>query len=66
MRARDADRLVLQELLDVGAARSGLRDGRCTLRQQGAKIMEQYKASGVDFTVVVKDNQVVIKAKPKT
>jgi hypothetical protein len=37
-----------------------------TINQTAPKIMEQYKASGVDFQVVVKDNQVVIKAKPKT
>ena len=37
-----------------------------TINQTAPKIMEQYKASGVDFSVVVKDNQVVIKAKPKT
>jgi hypothetical protein len=37
-----------------------------TINQQAPKIMEQYKAKGVEFSVVVKDNQVVIKAKPKT
>jgi hypothetical protein len=37
-----------------------------TITQTAPKIMEQYKAAGVDFSVVVKDNQVVIKAKPKT
>jgi hypothetical protein len=37
-----------------------------TINQTAPKIMQQYKASGVDFSVVVKDNQVVIKAKPKT
>lgn len=37
-----------------------------TINQQAPKIMEQYKAKGVDFTVVVKDNQVVIRAKPKS
>ncbi len=36
-----------------------------TINAQAPKIMEQYKASGVDFSVVVKDNQVIIKAKPK-
>ena len=36
-----------------------------TLNAQAPKIMEQYKAKGVDFSVVVKDNQVIIKAKPK-
>jgi hypothetical protein len=36
-----------------------------TINQTAPKIMEQYKSAGVDFTVVVKDNQVVIKAKPK-
>jgi hypothetical protein len=37
-----------------------------TIHDQAPKIMEQYKARGVDFSVVVKDNQVVIRAKPKT
>jgi hypothetical protein len=45
-------------------------DGRAkllkTMNAQAPKIMEQYKAKGVDFTVVVKDNQVVLRAKPKT
>ncbi len=36
-----------------------------TINAQAPKIMEQYKAQGVDFSVVVKDNQVIIKAKPK-
>lgn len=36
-----------------------------TISLTAPKVMEQYKASGVDFSVVVKDNQVVIKAKPK-
>jgi hypothetical protein len=36
-----------------------------TLRQQGSKIMEQYKAKGVEFGVVIKDNKVILKAKPK-
>jgi hypothetical protein len=37
-----------------------------TIHAQAPKIMEQYKATGVDFSVVVKDNQVIIRAKPKT
>lgn len=37
-----------------------------TINAQAPKIMEQYKAKGVDFSIVVKDNQVIIKAKPKT
>ncbi len=37
-----------------------------TINTQAPKIMEQYKAKGVEFSVVVKDNQVIIKAKPKT
>ena len=36
-----------------------------TINSQAPKIMEQYKAKGVDFSIVVKDNQVIIKAKPK-
>jgi hypothetical protein len=37
-----------------------------TINAQAPKIMEQYKARSVDFSVVVKDNQDIIKAKPKT
>ncbi|MGE0868889.1 MAG: MXAN_5187 C-terminal domain-containing protein [Kofleriaceae bacterium] len=37
-----------------------------TINAQAPKIMEQYKAKAVDFSIVVKDNQVIIKAKPKT
>jgi hypothetical protein len=36
-----------------------------TINAQAPKIMEQYNATGVDFSVVVKDNQVIIRAKPK-
>jgi hypothetical protein len=36
-----------------------------TINAQAPKIMEQYKARGVEFSVVVKDNQVIIRAKPK-
>ncbi|HSD76317.1 MAG TPA: MXAN_5187 C-terminal domain-containing protein, partial [Solirubrobacteraceae bacterium] len=36
-----------------------------TINAQAPKIMEQYKAKGVDFSIVVKDNQVIIRAKPK-
>lgn len=37
-----------------------------TINAQAPKIMQQYKAKGVEFSVVVKDNQVVLRAKPKT
>ena len=36
-----------------------------TIQQQAPKIMAQYKSSGVEFGVVVKDNQVILKAKPR-
>jgi len=36
-----------------------------TIQQQAPKIMEQYKSSGVEFGVVIKDKQVILKAKPK-
>ena len=36
-----------------------------TISSQAPRIMDQYKSKGVDFSVVVKDNQVVIRAKPK-
>jgi hypothetical protein len=37
-----------------------------TINAQAPKIMQQYNAKGVDFSIVVKDNQVIIRAKPKT
>ena len=37
-----------------------------TINAQAPKIMDQYKADAVDFSVVVKDNQVIIRAKPKS
>jgi hypothetical protein len=36
-----------------------------TIHAQAPKIMEQYKSKGVDFSIVVKDNQVIIRAKPR-
>ena len=36
-----------------------------TLSSQAPKILEQHKAKGVEFNVVIKDNKVVLKAKPK-
>ena len=36
-----------------------------TINAQAPKIIEQYKAKGVEFAVVVKDNQVILRAKPK-
>ena len=53
---------MIGEKVDAGSREKLLK----TINQTAPKIMEQYKASGVDFSVVVKDNQVVIKAKPKT
>ena len=53
---------MIGEKVDPGSRDKLLR----TIQQTAPKIMQQYKASGVDFSVVVKDNQVVIKAKPKT
>ncbi len=50
------------EKVDPGSREKLLK----TINQSAPKIMAQYKASGVDFSVVVKDNQVVLKAKPKT
>lgn len=56
-------------------AREVVRDGSETmsydrlvrhLRQQAPKIMEAHKSSGVEFGIVIKDNKIVIKAKPKT
>jgi len=50
------------EKVDAGSREKLLK----TINQTAPKIMEQYQAKGVDFSVVVKDNQVIIKAKPKT
>jgi hypothetical protein len=36
-----------------------------TIHAQAPKIMEQYRARGVEFSVVIKDSQVIIRAKPK-
>ena len=36
-----------------------------TLRSQSSKIMTDHQAKGVEFGVVIKDNKVVLKAKPK-
>jgi hypothetical protein len=36
-----------------------------TLNKQAPKIMKQHNARGVEFNVVVKDDKVVLKAKPK-
>ena len=36
-----------------------------TLSKQAPAIMKQHQASGVEFNIVIKDNKVVLKAKPK-
>jgi hypothetical protein len=36
-----------------------------TLHKQAPKIMSDHKASGVEFNVVIKDDKVILKAKPK-
>jgi hypothetical protein len=36
-----------------------------TLNSQAPKIMQQHKARSVDFNVVIKDDKVILKAKPK-
>ncbi len=36
-----------------------------TLQKQAPKIMQEHKASGVEFTVVVKDGKVILRANPK-
>jgi hypothetical protein len=37
-----------------------------TVESQGPKILQQHKASAVEWNVVIRDNKVVLKAKPKT
>ena len=53
---------MLGEKVDAGSREKLLK----TINQTAPKIMEQYQAKAVDFSIVVKDNQVIIKAKPKT
>lgn len=36
-----------------------------TLNNQASRIMEQHKAKAVDFKVVIKNDKVILKAKPK-
>jgi hypothetical protein len=36
-----------------------------TINKQAPKIMEQHNAKGVEFSVVIKDNKVILKATPK-
>lgn len=36
-----------------------------SLRKQAPKVLQQHNASGVEFDVVVKDDKVLLKAKPK-
>ncbi len=36
-----------------------------TIHAQAPKIMEQYRPKGVEFSVAVKDGQVIIRAKPR-
>ncbi|MBL8627833.1 MAG: hypothetical protein JNK64_41495, partial [Myxococcales bacterium] len=36
-----------------------------TLQSQAPKILEQHKAQKVEFNVVIRDNKVILKAKPK-
>ena len=55
-----------KKMVGEDASGAGARDKLLrTINAQAPKIMEQYKAKGVDFSVVVKDNQVIIRAKPK-
>ena len=36
-----------------------------TIQAQAPKIMQQFGSQGVEFGVVIKDQQVILKAKPK-
>jgi len=36
-----------------------------TIHAETPKIIEQYRARAVDYSVAIKDNQVIIRAKPK-
>jgi len=36
-----------------------------TIHAQAPKIMQQYRARGVDFSIVIQGDQVIIRAKPK-
>lgn len=54
-----------KETIGQPASPGAFRQLMQTLHAQAPKIMEQYQAKGVDFSVVVKDSQVIIRAKPK-
>jgi hypothetical protein len=51
----------------VGEDASGIKYEHIvnTIKKQAPKIMEQHKARGVEFQVVIKDNKVILKAVPK-
>jgi hypothetical protein len=55
-----------KEMVGEQVAANGYDKLLKTINAQAPKIMEQYKAKAVTFSVVVKDNQVIIRAKPKT
>jgi hypothetical protein len=51
----------------VGESTDNLRYEQlvATMAKQGPKIIEDHKAKGVEFSVVIKDNKVILKATPK-
>jgi hypothetical protein len=54
-----------KQMVGEATGPSSFRKLMKTINAQAPKIMEQYRARGVDFSVVIKDNQVIIRAKPK-
>ncbi len=65
--ARDLFKKYVQAKELVGEDASSVRYEQIvhTIAKQAPRIMEQHKAKGVDFQVVIKDNKVILKATPK-
>lgn len=65
--ARELYKSYVQARKLVGESTDKLSYGKLmnSLNKQAPKIMQQHKAKGVEFNVVVKDDKVILKAKPK-
>lgn len=65
--SKDLYKRYVQARTLVGESTSNLSYDKLmrTLNSQAPRIMKQHKAKGVDFSVVIKDDKVILKAKPK-
>ena len=67
----EASRALYQQYLKarqvVGESNQGMTYDKLlrSMNKEAPRIMEQYKAKGVEFNVVIKDDKVILKAKPK-